>query len=287
MAKTIGNPLSWAAGAVRGGYSYGEAVLASVAAADAPPAGPPVVRTIAQRDLTAALRKGWDDLAFFRSDVVFICLLYPVMGVALTAFALRSDMVQLVFPVLSGFALVGPVAGVGLYEMSRRRERGLPVSWMAYIDVLQSPKFGGIVVLALFHVVVFMVWIMVANVIAHLTMGAEAPRALVPFLQQALTTQAGWAMIVIGFAAGFVFAAIVLAISVVSFPLFLDRDVSLPVAVVTSVKVTLANPVPVATWGLIVAVLLGLGALPLLLGLVFVLPLLGHATWHLYRAAVG
>lgn len=286
MTKTIGNPLTWAVDAVSGTASYGASVVSSVAGGDAP-AAPPKVRTLTMEDLRNALRGGWADLAAFRSDVVFICLVYPIIGALLIALSLQGNMLHLLFPVLSGFALVGPVAAVGLYEMSRRREKALPVTWLAYLDVLQSRKFGGIIVLALFHVVIFMIWIMAADFIFAATMGPEVPRTMGAFLSQVLTTGAGWALIVIGMAVGFVFAAIVLAVSVVSFPLFLDRPVSLPVAVVTSVQVALKNPVPIATWGLIVAVLLGLGALPALIGLVFVLPLLGHATWHLYRAAVA
>ena len=117
-------------------------------------------------------------------------------------------------------------------------------------------------------------------------MGPEAPVSTTAFLRDALTTGAGWAMILIGMATGFVFAMVVLAISVVSFPLLLDRNVGLPVAVVTSVRVATRNPRAICAWGLIVAVSLALGSLPAFLGLIIVLPVLGHATWHLYRLAV-
>jgi uncharacterized membrane protein len=112
------------------------------------------------------------------------------------------------------------------------------------------------------------------------------PTSLGDFARDVLTTPAGWAMILVGFAVGFLFAALVLAISVVSFPLLLDRKVGLPVAMVTSIRVATSNPGPIAVWGLIVAGSLALGSLPLFLGLVVVLPVLGHATWHLYRRAV-
>ena len=222
----------------------------------------------------------------FRSDVVFVCLLYPVIGGVLTVLAVQGNSLQLVFPTLSGFALAGPVAAVGLYEMSRRREAGEPTSWLAYLDVIKSPKFGGILILSLFHVVVFLVWVMSANLIFDATLGPDAPVSIMAFARDVFTTSAGWAMIIIGMAVGFVFAAAVLAISVVSFPLLLDRNVSLPTAVVTSVRVALKNPVPIGVWGLIVAGSLALGSLPALLGLVLVLPVLGHSTWHLYRQAV-
>jgi uncharacterized membrane protein len=283
MARTIGNPLSWFASTLGSIFGYAGAAVGSVGAHDE---GPPEVRELTYDDLRRALRKGAEDLARFRSDVVFICLLYPAMGIVLVTMAFRIEMFHLIFPVLSGFALLGPVAAVGLYEMSRRHEKGQPTSWLAYIDVLRSPKFGGIVALGLFHIVVFMAWIMVANLIFRMTIGPEVPATFADFAQRVLTTPEGWSMIVVGTGIGFCFALAVLAISVVSFPLFLDRNVGLPVAVVTSIRVALRNPRPIGAWGLIVAVLLAVGSLPALLGLVLVMPLLGHATWHLYRAAV-
>jgi uncharacterized membrane protein len=284
MPKTIGNPLSWAFGALGTSAEYAASVAEAVGA-DA--SAPPQIRKLTYDDLKIALTKGFDDMGTFRSDVIFVCILYPLMGMVLVALALQGDYVQLLFPVLSGFALTGPVAAVGLYEMSRRREKGIPVNWMALIDVLRSPKFGGVMVLALFHVVIFIIWVMAADLIYTLTIGpSDAPQTMMGFAQTVLTTPAGWAMIVIGMAVGFVFAAIVLAISVVSFPLLLDRNVGLAMAVSTSVRVARANPGPIAMWGLIVAGSLALGSIPALLGLVIVMPVLGHATWHLYRRAV-
>lgn len=285
MPKEIGNPLSWAAGALgsagRYAASVGEAVGPSEAATE------PQVRKLTLDDLRASLHLGAEDIGAFRSDVLFVCLIYPLMGAGLVALALQENLLQLLFPVLSGFALVGPVAAVGLYEMSRRRERGEPVSWTALFDVLASPKFGGIVVLSLLHVVIFMAWIMAANLIFALTLGPEPPASASAFLAAVFGTPAGWAMIVIGIGVGFLFAVAVLAMSVVSFPLLLDRDVGVVVAVVTSLRVARENPRVIAIWGAIVAGSLAIGTLPLLLGVVLILPLLGHATWHLYRRAVG
>ena len=286
MPRTIGNPLSWTFGAIRSAFGYAASVARSVGAQAAAGTDTPEIRTLTLQDLRIALRKGWADVMAFRSDVVFVCLLYPVIGGVLTVLAVQGNSLQLVFPTLSGFALAGPVAAVGLYEMSRRREAGEPTSWLAYLDVIKSPKFGGILILSLFHVVVFLVWVMSANLIFDATLGPDAPVSIMAFARDVFTTSAGWAMIIIGMAVGFVFAAAVLAISVVSFPLLLDRNVSLPTAVVTSVRVALKNPVPIGVWGLIVAGSLALGSLPALLGLILVFPVLGHSTWHLYRQAV-
>jgi uncharacterized membrane protein len=284
MPKTIGNPLSWAFGAVRSSAQYASSAAQAMEATDT---APPQIRTLTIDDLKTALKKGFDDMGEFRSDVIFVCLLYPLMGMALVAIALQGDYIQLLFPVLSGFALTGPVAAVGLYEMSRRREAGIPVNWLALIDVLKSPKFGGVVALALFHFVIFIIWVMAADLIYTLTVGpSDVPLSMTEFATRVLTTPGGWAMIIIGVAVGFAFALVVLACSVVSFPMLLDRSVGLPVAVMTSIRVARANPVPIAIWGVIVAAGLALGSIPALLGLVIVMPVLGHATWHLYRAAV-
>jgi uncharacterized membrane protein len=282
MPKTIGNPLSWTMGALGSAAGY-----ATVVAAPAREHVPPVTQRLVMADLRVALRKGWEDLTAMRSDVMFACMLYPLMGAVLLGLATQGSLTHLLFPVLSGFALVGPVAGLGLYELSRRKEAGMAVSWGAMFDVLRSPRFPRIVMLALFNAVIFMAWLLLADAIHAMTLGPDRVLSLGALLSEAVSTPAGWVMIVVGTGVGFLLAAAVLAVSVISFPLLLDREVSLPVAVKTSVKVALENPGVIAAWGLIVAGLLALGILPALIGLVVVLPVLGHATWHLYRAAVA
>lgn len=282
MPKTIGNPLSWTMGALGSAAGY-----ATVVVAPAREHAPPVTQKLTMADLRLALQKGWEDLAAMRSDVMFACMLYPLMGAVLLGLATQGQVTHLLFPVLSGFALVGPVAGLGLYELSRRREAGLEVGWAAMFDVLRSPRFPRIVMLAAFNAVIFMVWLLLADMIHAATLGSERVLSLGALLSEAVSTPAGWAMILVGTGVGFVLAAVVLAVSVVSFPLLLDRDVSLPVAVTTSVRVAMQNPGVIAAWGLIVAGGLVAGIVPFLVGLIVVLPVLGHATWHLYRAAVA
>jgi uncharacterized membrane protein len=133
---------------------------------------------------------------------------------------------------------------------------------------------------------VFLIWLAAADGIYAVTLGPEPPASFGTFLHDVFATGAGWAMIGTGVAVGFLFALFVLAISVVSFPLLLDRDVGLPTAVLTSLRAVAANPGPMAAWGLIVAVSLAVGSIPLFLGLAIVVPVLGHATWHLYRKVI-
>jgi uncharacterized membrane protein len=246
----------------------------------------PQIRKIGIADLKYALRRGLDDFLAMPSHAVFLCLIYPVVGIALARMAMGNNVLPLLFPLAAGFALVGPFAALGLYEMSRRREAGLDVSWKHALDVFRSPSIGAIAVLGLMLVALFLVWIAVAQSIYVAYFGYTPAAAMSDFLHQVLTTPAGWGLIIVGNGVGFLFAVLALTLSVVSFPLLLDRDVGAATAILTSVRAVLANPLAMAAWGLIVAALLAIGSLPALLGLTVVLPVLGHATWHLYRRVV-
>lgn len=281
--KTIGNPVSWTLDAVAGSSRY---VRHAVHEIGGDHLSPPEVARLRIDDLGMALRKGGEDFAALRSDVIFIVILYPIMGLVLSAFAFQRDLLPLLFPLMSGFALLGPIAALGLYEMSRRRERGEPAGLGAALGVLGSPAIGAILTIGLGLVIIFVAWMLTAYLIFTLTLGPETPISARAFLTDIFTTGAGWAMLIIGCGVGFVFAAATLAMTVVSIPLLLDRHVGVAVAVRTSLELTRKNPVVVATWGLIVAVLLVLGTVPLFLGLIFVFPILGHASWHLYQRAV-
>lgn len=285
MARTIGNPASWSVSAAGSFFGLLGRLISRLASS--PDAPMPEVRHLELGDLGEALRRGFDDFTALRSDVIFICLLYPVIGACLAYIAFNQDLLPLLFPLVSGFALVGPLAAVGLYEMSRKRENGGEAHWSDAFAVLRSPSLAPIAVMGVILLGLFIGWVMAADTIHAWTLGPEPPASLGGFLADVFLTGPGWAMIVLGVGVGFVFAAVVLAISMVSFPLLIDRNVGLPVAIVTSIRVVLTNPVPSAAWGLIVAVGLGLGIVPMFLGLIVVLPVLGHATWHLYRRAVA
>ena len=246
----------------------------------------PAVRRIRTADLKDVLMKGLEDFGAYRSDVIFICLIYPLVGLALAWLIFGYQLLPLLFPLASGFALVGPLAAVGLYEMSRRREQGDRISWIDAFGVIRSPASGAILVLGLVLLAIFLLWMLTAVIIYQLTLGPEPPVSITAFVRDVFTTSAGWTMIVGGVGVGFLFALLVLAISVVSFPLLLDRDVGLYGAVSTSIRAVATNPSPMALWGLIVAGGLAIGMLPAFLGLIVVLPVLGHATWHLYRKVV-
>jgi uncharacterized membrane protein len=246
----------------------------------------PSIRRIGPSDLKEALAKGWADFSAMPTHAIFLCVVYPVIGILLAAFTLGYSILPLLFPLAAGFALLGPLTAIGIYELSRRREAGLDASATDAFDVLRSRSIGAILVLGAMLMVIFLIWLATAHAIYVTNFGYARPTSIGEFANEVLNTSAGWNLIIVGNVVGFLFAVVVLVISVVSFPLLVDRDVGAAVAISTSVRAVVANPVTMALWGLIVAVLLFLGSLPLFLGLPVVLPVLGHATWHLYRRVV-
>jgi uncharacterized membrane protein len=246
----------------------------------------PEVRKIGFEDLTAALAEGWRDFWQKPSHLVFLGLIYPVMGVALAFWTSGVNAWPLLFPLISGFALIGPIAALPLYEMSRRQELGLDTHWRSAFGVFRSPAMPSIAAVGMLLFVIFALWLYAAQTLYESQFGYGAPASLLGFLNDVFTTEAGRNLIVWGFAVGFLFAVASLATAVISIPLLLDRDVGAAVAVQTSIRAVIANPVVMAAWGLIVAALLVIGSLPLLVGLAIVVPVLGHATWHLYRKVV-
>jgi uncharacterized membrane protein len=245
------------------------------------------VKRITPTDVLRALAQGLDDFAAMPSHAIFLCVIYPLIGLWLISLASGYSMLPLAFPIATGFALIGPFAAIGLYELSRRREAGLDTSSTHAFDVLHSPSIGAIVVMGLLLAAIFLVWLAVANAIYVANFGYAKPASIGQFVTDVFTTRPGWTLIVVGTGIGFLFAVLVLTISAISFPLLLDRDVGAAVALFTSIRVVVANPVSMALWGLIVTALLVVGSLPFFLGLTVVMPVLGHATWHLYRMAVA
>ncbi len=283
----IRNPLEWGADQLRNAnLAVGRAGHSLRRPAEARDAPLPAIRRIELADLRDVLVRGLSDFGAYRTDVMFLCIIYPVAGLVLAWLAFGHDMLPLLFPLASGFALIGPVAAVGLYEISRQREQGVDITWADAFGVVRAPAFGAILVLGLVLLAIFLLWLAAAQAIYLDTLGPEAPASIGAFVRDVFTTRAGWALIVVGVGVGFLFAVLVLTISVVSFPLLLDRDVGLYTAVATSVRAVVANPGPMAVWGLIVAGGLVIGSIPVLLGLIIIMPVLGHATWHLYRKVV-
>ncbi|MCH9808228.1 MAG: DUF2189 domain-containing protein [Alphaproteobacteria bacterium] len=246
----------------------------------------PVVRTISLSDLADVLARGFDDFIAMKTYVVFVALMYPIIGLALASFVFGTGLIELIYPLAFGFAIIGPFAAVGLYELSRRREMNRDTSWQHAFDVFKSPSSGNILGLGLLLVAVLASWLLIAYGLHIAMFGYSEPLGVSAFLERIFTTRAGYGLIVLGNITGALFALLVLAITVVSFPLLLDRHVSVGTAMATSISAVATNPVPMIAWGAIVLASLLIGMIPLFLGLIIVFPVLGHATWHLYRKVV-
>lgn len=246
----------------------------------------PTVRQIDLADLGDVLRLGFEDFWAKPSHYMFLCLIYPIVGIILARWTTGGNAIHLAYPLMSGFALLGPLAAIGLYEISRRRELGLDSRWTHALDVRHSPALPSILLIGAMLVALFLVWLYTAQSIYTSLFGAQPPASIGSFLEDVLTTRRGWTLIVAGNTAGLVFAVIALATTVIAFPLLLDRDVGAVAAIETSARAVFMNPLPLAAWGIIVALLLVVGSIPLFAGLAVVIPILGHATWHLYRKLV-
>src|SRR5262245_22323437 len=203
------------------------------AAAATPPL--PRVRGIAPRDLADVLAKGFDDFWAMPSHVVFLSLIYPVAGILIAGATMGYNLVPLLYPMAAGFALIGPFAAIGLYELSRRREQGLDTAWQHAFDLLEADSFRAILALGLVLLAIFGVWVAVAQAIYIAHFGYVPPESIGSFVRQVLTTKAGHRMILIGNGVGFLFALVAFMLSVVAFPLLIDRNISATAAAVTSV----------------------------------------------------
>jgi uncharacterized membrane protein len=252
------------------------------------PSGPLLIRKIGFGDLRGALAEGIDDFWVNPSHLVFLGIIYPLLGLFLARLVSGYEVLPLLFPLAAGFALIGPFAAVGLYELSRRRELNLDSSWSHVFDVFHLPSRGAILTLGALLLVIFFGWLASAMAIYNWTFEGFQPASMADFIREIFSTKRGANLLIfgIGTGTGFLYTVVVLSISVISFPLLLDRNVDAGTAILASLKTVRKNPVMMALWGLIVAAALIIGSIPFFIGLAVVMPILGHATWHLYRRVV-
>ena len=248
----------------------------------------PAINKITFQDVKDALREGYQDYTENRTDVLFLCLIYPLLMYVAVRMAFGYGVIPLIYPVFTGAALLGPIVAVGLYHVSWRREQGLETHWRDAFKVFRHHSIGSIGLMTLILLGLYFAWLTAAITIYEFTLGKGTVWYLSPaeFLQAVLTTKQGLMMIVLGNLVGFFFAVLALCISVVSFPMLVDKDVGPMTAILTSMRGCAANTGPIAAWGVIVVVLLLLGSLPFFIGLAVAMPVLAHATWHLYKKLV-
>jgi len=246
----------------------------------------PIVRPITVNDVNEAWAQGLRDFQTAPAFGLAFGAFYAAAGIVIAASATALGLSYLTYPLAAGFALIGPFAAVGLYEVSRRLEARQTLSWRGVFGVIFEQRHRQLAWMALVILFIFMIWIYSAQLLGALMIGSRSFATFEDFLVALTTTPEGVLFLLLGNAVGALLSLVVFSLTLVSFPLLLDRDIDFVTAMITSVRAIVLSPAPTVGWGFTVAVLLLLGCLPAFLGLIVVLPILGHATWHLYRKLV-
>jgi uncharacterized membrane protein len=246
----------------------------------------PVVRSVTFSDIMAALKEGFSDFRRAPLFGLFFGAFYAFGGILITWLMLWNDMVYWVIPLVIGFMLIGPFVAVGLYEVSRALEQGRPLSWSGVMGVMFRQREREFVWMSFVTLFVFWIWIYQVRLLLALFFGLKTFSTFDAFLTMLFTTANGLTFLVVGHIVGAILSLVLFSLTVVSFPLLLDREVDFITAMITSVKAVVTSPAAMIAWAICIVVLTILAMLPAFLGLIFVLPILGHATWHLYRRLV-
>ena len=256
-------------------------------AADLAPSPPPIIGTVEFTDLTAALAAGWRDFRRAPSFGLFFSFFYVLGGILIF---LQLDVIGQSFwiiPLATGFPLLAPFFAVGLYEVSRRLQAGEDLDWAAVLGVVIRQKDRQFPTMAAVIVIIFLFWLFIAHLIFALFLGLEPMTNILSDWQHTIFSQKGLTMLAVGTAVGAGCAFVLFSLTVMSLPLLLDRELDFITAMISSFQLVLANLAPMLAWGVVLSVLMLLGMVPFFLGLFVVLPVLGHATWHLYRHAMS
>ena len=245
------------------------------------------VRTITNDDLRHALREGLDDFLAMRGDILIAGLVYTLIGIAAVVMTTNKPLMPYFLPVVAGVGLLGPIAAVGFYELADRKEEGeTDLHWYNFLDVRKRPTADDMGMVAGLLLAIFFLWLLAAGALYAIIFGWATPGSIPQFLAMVFGTAHGWALIVAGAIVGAIFGWIVLSLSVASLPMLVDCDVTAAEAVAASWRSANANRAEMVRWGIVVTILLVLGSIPLFVGLAFVLPWLGYATWHLYTRLI-
>jgi len=251
------------------------------------PSPPPIIGTVGFNDLTAALKAGWRDFRRAPAFGLFFSFFYVLGGILIY---LQLDVIGQSFwiiPLATGFPLLAPFFAVGLYEVSHRLEQGDDLDWAAILGVIFRQKDRQFPTMAAVIVFIFLFWLFIAHMIFALFLGLEPMTNILSDWQHTILSQKGLTMLAVGTAVGAACAFVLFSLTVMSLPLLLDRELDFITAMISSFQLVLANLVPMVCWGLVISALMLIGMLPFFLGLFIVLPVLGHATWHLYRHAMS
>jgi len=255
-------------------------------ATDLAPSQPPVIGTVTFSDITEALNAGVRDFAKAPVFGLFFSFFYVLGGILIYLQLDVIDQSYWIIPIGLGFPLLAPFLAVGLYEVSRRLEIGEPLDWAAVLGVVVRQKDRQMPSVAMVMILIFMFWVFVAHLVFAIFMGLEPMTNILSNWQDTILTQQGLTMLAVGTAVGAGLSFVLFSLTVMSLPLLLDRELDFITAMIASFQLVLANIVPMLSWGILISILMLLGMVPFFLGLFVILPVLGHATWHLYRKAM-
>jgi uncharacterized membrane protein len=247
----------------------------------------PVVRPIGFSDIGEAFALGLRDFQAAPVYGLFFGAVYAAGGLLIVACAAVLGVSYLAYPLGAGFALIGPFVAVGLYEVSRRRELGQPLRFRAVLGVIVAQGRRELGWMAFVTLFIFVIWMYQVRLLLALFLGFRSFASLHEFILVVTTTPDGLMFLLIGNLIGAVLALILFSLTVVSFPLLLERDIDFITAMITSVRAVTTSPLPMIGWAAVIVALLIVATLPFFLGLLIVLPVLGHTTWHLYRRIVA
>jgi len=244
---------------------------------------PALARPLEMRDLANALKAGWRDFAAQPVYGLFFAAIFTISGIVLSYFLWTRGEWAWLIPAAAGFPILAPFVAVGLYEVSRRRESGEPSSWSAVLGAVRGRGDEQILSMGVIVFVAFGFWVIVAHAISAIFLAeAGAGSESLSFL----VSSDGLAMLAVGSLFGAAMALAFYAITVVSLPMLVDRDVDFMTAIITSLRAFQANTVVLLVWAGLIAAALFVSLALFFVGLLVVLPVLAHATWHLYRRAV-
>ena len=246
----------------------------------------PRVVAVSGADIRAALFQGMSDFARAPRFGFFFAASFALIGIVIVLALTRWDMSWMIYPFAIGFPLIGPFAAVGLYEVSRRLQSGEPLEWGPVLTVVWAQRRRELSWMAFVMLFVFWIWMYQIRLLIALFLGRMSFSTLDRFLDIVFTTPQGWLFLAVGHVVGAVIALALFSITVVSIPLLMERNYDFVTAMITSVKAVVASPVAMLGWGVVVTLAVMAACVPFFLGLLVVLPVLGHATWHLYRKAV-
>jgi uncharacterized membrane protein len=246
----------------------------------------PEVNTVTSSDIAASLKAGFADFLARPFMSGFFGLFYAVFGILLVWSLVWLGKIWMIIPAIVGFPLIAPFAAAGLYEMSRRLQKGESFGWSEILGVMANQRKREMGWMAFVTLFIFWVWVYQVRLWLAIILQNASFSDLDGFLNTVFFTPQGWAFLAVGTCVGAFLSAVLFSVTVIAMPMLLDRETNFVSAMLTSIRAVAENPVVMLTWAAIISVTMLLSMVPAFLGLIFTLPILGHATWHLYQRAV-